>query len=148
MFRLFTILVRTSYLIAVLVSLVFLVPWVVADVASLYRPAFPGIELNRGLATPLLVLAVFVVPATRALLRLIRRADLIREDHLREAPVVSTLVFLASTCASFLFLNLAWAFLTHAGRDVELAPFVFFGAIWLALALLIGEIVLVGRRNA
>jgi hypothetical protein len=79
--------------------------------------------------------------------RLIRYRELIPDAHLREAPVVATLVFASSAFASFLLLNLVWAFWTRAGRDVELEPFVFFGAIWLAIALLTGEVVLVGRRK-
>jgi hypothetical protein len=140
-------LVRTSYLITLLVALVFLVPWVFDAVRSLFQPAFSRNEMPWRLSILLLVLAVFIAPATRALLRLVRRADLFPESHMREAPIVSTLVLFASIAASFLFLNLAWAFLTRAGRDVELAPFVFFGMLWLAIALLTGEIVLVGRQK-
>jgi hypothetical protein len=148
MFRVFAILVRTNYLVAVLVALVFLVPWLVEGVVSLFRPGYSGNETSWRLWMLLLVLACFVALAVRALFRLVRRASLIPDSHLREAPVVAAFVLFASVLASFLFLNLAWAFLTRAGRDVELAPVVFFGMFWLAIALLTGEIVLVGRQNA
>jgi hypothetical protein len=147
MFRIFAILVRTNYLVAVLVALVFLTPWLFDGVVSLFRPGFVGNVNFWRTSILLLVLAGFVAPAARALFRLVRRASLIPDSHLREAPVVATLVLFASAFASFLFLNLAWAFLTRAGRDVELAPFAFFGLFWLAIALLTGEIVLVGRQK-
>jgi low temperature requirement protein LtrA len=129
MFRFFAVLVRTTYLVTVLVTLALLVPW-----------AFDGLSAA-------FLLAIFIVPAARALYRLIRFRELIPDARLREAPIVATLVFVSSAIASFLLVNLVWAFLTRAGRDVELAPFVFFGLFWLAIALLTGEIVLVGRRK-
>ncbi len=147
MFRVFAILVRTNYLVAVLVALAFFVPWLVQGAASLFRPTISGNETFWRQSILLLVLAGFVAPALRALFRLVRRASLIPDSHLRGAPVVATVVLVASVLASFLFLNFAWAFLTRAGRDVELAPFVFFGMFWLAIALLTGEIVLVGRQK-
>ena len=130
MFRFFAILVRTTYLVTVLVTLALLVPW-----------AFDGLSA-------IFLVAIFIVPAARALYRLIRFRELIPDAHLREAPIVATLVLVSSAFASFLLLNFVWAILTRAGRDVELAPFVFFGMYWLAIALLTGEIVLVGRRNS
>ena len=129
MFQLYAGLVRTTYLVTVLVALAFLVPWAGDNLSAF------------------MVLALFIAPAARALYRLVRRGELISDARLREAPIVATLVFVASAMASFLLLNLGWAFLTRAGRDVELGPFVFFGMIWLTIALLVGEVVLVGRQK-
>jgi hypothetical protein len=129
MFRLFAILVRTCYLVTVLLTLLILVPAALDGMSAVF------------------LLAIFIVPAARALYRLIRSRELISDARLREAPIVASLVFLAGAMASFLLLNFVWAFMTRAGRDIELGPFVFFGSIWLAIALLTGEIVLVGRRK-
>jgi hypothetical protein len=129
MFRFFAILVRTTYLLTVLVTLALLVPWTLGGLSAVF------------------LLSIFIVPAARALYRLIRFGELIPDSRLRAAPIVATLVFVSSAIASFLLVNFVWAFLTRAGRDVELAPFIFFGMFWLAIALLTGEIVLVGRRK-
>jgi sensor histidine kinase YesM len=129
MFRLYAALVRTIYLVTVRVTLALLVPSALEGLSAVF------------------LLGGFIALAALAMYRLIRYRELIPDDRLREAPIVATLVLLSSVIASFLLFNLVWAFLTRAGRDVELAPFVFFVAIWLAIALLTGELVLVGRQK-
>ena len=127
MFRLYAALVRTTYLVTVLVTLALLVPAALDGLSAVF------------------LLGGFIALAARAMYRLIRYRELIPDAHLREAPIVATLVLASSAIASYLLLALVWAFWTRAGRDIELEPFVFFGAIWLAIALLTGELVLVGR---
>lgn len=129
MFRIYAALVRTTYLVAVLVALAFVAPWAFASLSAF------------------LLLGLLIAPAARALYRLVRHRQLIPDANLREAPIVATLVCISSVLASFLLLYLHWALLIRAGRDIEVAPLGFFGLIWLALALLIAEVVLVGRKK-
>lgn len=129
MFRIYAALVRTNYLVAVLVALTFLVPWTLASVCAF------------------MLLGLLIAPAARALYRLVRHWQLIPDANLREAPIVATLVCISSVLASFLLLYLHWALLIRAGRDLEVAPLGFFGLIWLAIALLTAEVVLIGRQK-
>jgi hypothetical protein len=90
----------------------------------------------------------FIAPAIRLLFRLIRRAELIPEAHVREAPVISTLVFLACVLGSLLLLLVVWILLTTSPEErhgANLAAPISLGLMFFAFALLTGECVLVGR---
>jgi len=142
MFRAFALLVRASYLLALLVSLACMLPALVQLLAGL-----PGGRWlwREGLFGALFVI-VFVALPMRAAWRLIRRRDLIPETHLRERPVVASLVLLASACALLLSGIIALALFTRLPEaDVNIAGPAVLAVMLFAIAILTGEIVLIGR---
>jgi len=142
MFRAFALLVRASYLLALLVSLACMLPALVQ-----LLPGLPGGRWHwrEGLFGVLFVI-VFVALPLRAAWRLVRRRDLIPELHLRDRPVVASLVLLASACALLLSAIIALALFTRLPEaDVNIAGPAALAAMLFAIAILTGEIVLVGR---
>jgi hypothetical protein len=148
-FRVFATLARTSYLLTALSVLAGAGLWLVSLLQSLTRQLYIRADI-----WDLYAAGIFVVMCAlplRALTRLIRRAELIPDSHLRERPVVAALVTIASVFGLVLCLLAAsvWLAVMRGADGSDVGGPVGF-ALMLALmsfaiALLTGEIVLVGR---
>ena len=152
MFRFLAIVARTSYLLTALVVLACAALWLAETLQSLGRQVSIRPDIRD-----LYAAAIFVVMCalpSRALARLFRRAELIPDSHLRERPVVAALVTIASILGILLFLlaGSVWlAVLRGADGDDIGGPLAFVLMLALmsfAIALLTGELVLVGRLRA
>jgi hypothetical protein len=148
-FHPFAILVRTSYLLSALIVLAGATLWLVSILQSLVRQ----VSLRPDIWDPYAA-GIFIVMCAlplRALTRLIRRAALIPDSHLRDRPVVTTLVTIACIFGLLLCLlaGSVWlAVLRGAdGSDVggPLGLALMLALMSFAIALLTGELVLVGR---
>lgn len=146
MFKAWSFLVRIAYLIAALVALVLLVPRLVDCVRAMLAPRGFLDNTPELVAISALLVIGFIAPATLAIIRLLRRGKLIPDAHLKEAPMLSTLLFLASVLGSALLLLVAWILFTTSPEErhgANLAAPVVLGLMLLAFALLAGECVLV-----
>jgi hypothetical protein len=100
------------------------------------------------------VLAVMFLLPARALVRLFRRSELIPDSHLQERPVVAVFVVLACLLGSALVFLVGYVWLTTPpdvmNSDIggPLAFFAMLAVMCFAIALLTGELVLVGRWRA
>ena len=97
-----------------------------------------------------LFLLACVLPAGRAVIRLLRHGELVPNAHLRERPVVASLVTMSSSLAIFLVYVVLriWLDIQPWGADDvggPLAGLAMLATLLLVFALLTGEIVLVGR---
>jgi hypothetical protein len=147
-FRAYAIAVRLAYLSAVVVALTS-GGWAAVSAADASRPGFFFGNLSASELAWFGLFIACVACAVRALVRPLRRSAFLPESHLRERPVVGTLVALAAAFASFLVFNVGLAFLqtwpdTH---DVNFGGPTLLALLLYAIALLIGEIVLVGRTE-
>jgi len=149
MFRLYAACVRSTYLLAA-TSAIALGGWLLLQyLAGLLRADGLGRSYAQDLVIVTFILAC-VLPAIRALVRLLRHRDLIPNAHLRERPVVASLVAMTSALAIFLIYVVIRVFLDilpWGDHDVggPVAGASMLATLLLVLALLIGEIVLVGR---
>jgi len=152
MFGLFAALVRVSYLLAALIVLAGVIPYSVLFVQALLQPALFGRDYRYELWTATILAVMFLLPA-RALLRLLRRAELIPDTHLRERPLVASLtaIFSLLGCALIFLVVFVWITTPPDVMNSDIGgPLAFFGSLALmcfAVALLIGELVLVGRLS-
>jgi hypothetical protein len=148
-FRVFAILVRTSYLLTALLVLAGAVLWLTEMLQSLVRQI--SIRLDIWDLYAAAIFAVMCALPLRAITRLLRRAELIPDSHLRERPVVAT--FVAVTCIFGLLLCLLAAsvwldVLRGADSDDIGGPLglaLMLALMSFSIALLTGELVLVGR---
>ena len=149
MFRACAIVVRTSYLLAVLVTLVKVSQATYQFVRALDYPRMFGSGPSTDVFV-ILVLLGFWVLALRALGRLLLRHELVPDDHLRERPVVASIVALTCILGTWMTLLPDWFLLTTLpeSRDVNLAAPWALGLLCYAVALLVGELVLVGGRQS
>jgi amino acid transporter len=146
MFRVYVILVRTGYLLAVLIVLTCITPSLAQFVRSTIQPAFIRRDWLVESLTGVVLVLLFLLPL-RALARLVRRSELIPDSHLLERPVVAFLVWITSITGCALALLVAWALIStlpepHHGNLAAPAMLAF---MMFAFALLTGELVLVGR---
>jgi hypothetical protein len=148
-FRSFAILVRTSYLLGALIVLAGATLWLVSILQSLIRQ----VSLRPDI-WDLYAAGIFVVMCAlplRALTRLIRRAELIPDSHLRDRSVVAALVTIACIFGLLLCLlaGSVWLEVLRGadGSDVggPLGLALMLALMSFAIALLTGELVLVGR---
>ena len=138
-FRVFVILVRTTYLLTALVVLACTAPLLVS-----FLPWRPGNTFMT------LVLLVMCLLPLRALVRLVSRSELIPASHIRERPVVASVVVIACLLGGALFLLAGWVGLTSLPEDDIGGPLggaIMLAAMLFAVALLTGELVLVGRLS-
>jgi hypothetical protein len=153
MFRSFAVFVRTSYLLTVLAVLAGVVLYGVLWVPALLNQQLFGRNFAYDLWSATILAVMFLLPA-RALLRLLRRAELIPDTHLRERPVVASLVALCCLfgCALVFLVVSVWITTPPDRMNSDIGgPLAFFGMcalFWFAIALLTGELVLVGRLPA
>ena len=147
MFRAFAAALRTSYLLAVMITLALLIPATVQFIIAQTQPRLFAPDLLTDLLLPALALLVFGGPALRALARLLLHRELVPDSHVRERPLIALLVGLACAIGTTLVLLVAGALITTLpeSRDVNLAAPCALAAMLYAFALLCGEIVLVGR---
>ena len=149
MFRAFAILVRTIYLLTALLVLAWAAPSLVMFGRSLLRPSqFPPDTWDLYGAV---IFAVMCLLPLRALERLLHRAEFVPDAHIRERPIVASLVVVSSMFGWALALLAGWVGITSLPAEDIGGPLG--GALMLALmlfaiALLIGELVLVGRLKA
>lgn len=140
---------RTAYGLLALV----LVPLALISLSSWFThaPAHTGADFLRMLFWPVLVVLVYGVPSVRGWWRVLRRDDLVPPDRWIARPAIATLVMFSSVIASLLILWIGYILhdaFTH-GYD-ELDPVVLLmmlAAMAAAIALLVGEWVLVGRDD-
>jgi hypothetical protein len=145
-FRAYAIAVRLAYLSAVVVALLF-GGWAAVSAVDAPGPGFFAGKLSAGELSWFGLFISCVACAVRALLRPLRRSAFLPETHLRERPVVGTLVALAAAFAGLLVFNVVLAFLQtwpDAG-DVNLAGPIALALLLYTFTLLTGEFVLVGR---
>ena len=149
MFRAYAISVRLAYLSAVTVA-VFIAAWSLVSIVNAQQPwlMFLRHRSIAELAWDALFIAC-IACAIRAVFRPLRRAALLPESHLRERPVVGTIVALTAAFASFLVFSIVLAFLQTwpDTGDVNFAGPAALALLLYAIALLTGEIVLVGRAS-
>ncbi len=146
MFRAYATLVRLAYFSAIAVAL-YLGGWWAVAIARIPELGFALRYLSAFELIVYGLLIICVVCAVRALLRAMRRESMLPEIRLRERPEVATVVALTAAFASFLVFNLVLAFL-QLWPDTDDANFGGPGVLALmcyTIALLTGEIVLVGR---
>jgi hypothetical protein len=142
-FRAFAIVVRVSYLLMMLICLALMLP-LVAQVVAL-SPSGPW-HWREVVFGTLLVITYLALPL-RAAGRLLWRRELVPEAHVRERPVVATVVLLASALGFGLSTLIAWALLTRRpGEDVDIGGATYLTMALFAIAVLVGEIVLIGRQ--
>lgn len=149
MTRFYVAFARTVYALLALV----LVPLSFISLSSWFTqaPAHTGADFLRMLFWPVLVVLVYGVPSVRGWWRVLRRDDLVPPDRWGDRPVVGGLVVASSVIASLLILWIGFI-LQDAfsnGYD-ELGPVGFLmmlAAMATAIALLVGEWVLVGRDD-
>jgi len=142
-------LIRTSYLLTALLVLAGAVLWLAEMLQSLVRQI--SIRLDIWDLYAVAIVAVMCALPLRAITRLLRRAELIPDSHLRERPVVAT--FVAVTCIFGLLLCLLAASVwldVMRGADSDdiggpLGLALMLALMSFAIALLTGELVLVGR---
>jgi hypothetical protein len=148
-FRVLATLVRTSYLLTALLVLAGAALWLRSLLQSLTRQLSIHVDI-----WDLYAAVIFVVMCAlplRALTRLILRAELIPDSHLRERPLVAALVTIASVFGLLLSLlaGSVWLAVMRGadGSDVggPLALALMLALMSFAIALLTGELVLVGR---
>jgi hypothetical protein len=150
MFGAFAVFVRISYLLAALVVLSGVIPYSVLFVQALFQPVLFGRDYGYELWTATILAVMFLLPG-RALLRLLRRAELIPDTQLRERPVVASLaaIFSLLGCALVFLVVSVWITTPPDVMNSDIGgPLAFFGMLALmcfAIALLTGELVLVGR---
>ena len=143
MFRAYSILVRTSYLLAIVLALLS-GSWLLIELGrSLYSRGGAETEVVVFAATTL----VFVVPSARALVRLMVRGELVPSLRLVERPVIAALVLFSSALGTALIALVAWALLSTLPEspDGNVAGPLLLAIMLYAFALLTGEILLVGR---
>jgi hypothetical protein len=150
-FSAYAILVRLAYSSAVAASLC-IGTWTLVSISKAQQPWLFLLPLTIAeLAWDSLFIAC-VICAMRAMFRPLRRISFLPEGHLRERPVVGTLVALSAAFASFLVFNVVLAFLQTwpDTGDVNFGGPIILALVLYAVSLLTGEIALVGRiaRNA
>jgi hypothetical protein len=145
-FRNFTILVRATYLLTALLVLACAAPALVSQVHGLFRSARFNVDAWGlfGIAISGLLCAL----PLRALGRLLHRHQFVPDAHIRERPVASSLVVILGVMGWTLALLAGWVGIRNLPHDDIGGPLA--GALMLALmlftaALLVGELVLVGR---
>jgi len=141
-FRIYATAVRSIYLLTVICALAvgvwaFLNFSVALDVQQLIVIGF---------------LLAYAGPAIRAAIRLARSREFVPDAHLRERPLVATLVSIAAAVGIMLlyFVIRVWIDIQPWGRDDVGGPLAGIFALAVLLhvfALLTGEIVLVGRAH-
>jgi hypothetical protein len=147
MLTVFAGLVRISYLFAALAALIFNGPPLLQFARSLLQPTILTRNSSYEIIMAACALLGLIAPASRALLRLLRHAELVPLSHLRERPVVATLVGVTSLCGNALALLVAWGVLSTLpeSRGLNFAGPMMLAFMLFAFALLTGEMVLVGR---
>jgi hypothetical protein len=145
-FRYFTILVRATYLLTALLVLACAAPALVSLVQGLFQPARFNTDVWDlfGIAISGLLCGL----PLRALGRLPHRHQFVPDAHIRERPVVASLVAILSVMGWTLALLAGWVGIRNLPHDDIGGPLA--GALMLALmlftaALLVGELVLIGR---
>jgi hypothetical protein len=143
MFRAYSILVRTSYLLAIVQTLLSGC-WLLIELGA-SRSSRVRIESEVLVFT--VTTLVFVVPSARALLRLVFHRELVPHLNLVQRPVIAALVLISSTLGTALIALVAWTLLSTLPEspDGNLAGPMVLAIMLYAFALLTGEIVLVGR---
>jgi len=145
-FRVFAIVVRTTYLLTALLVLAWAAPALVIFVQSLFGPARFGPDAWDLYGA--LVYGVLCLLPLRALERLLHRSTLVPDSHIRERPVVASLVVVTSVLGWALALLAGWVAITnlpHEDIGGPLGGALMLALVLFAIALLIGELVLVGR---
>jgi hypothetical protein len=139
-FRLYTASVRSIYLLAALCS---------ATMGSWLLVTNPYSRWEAFDLVMIVLLLACVLPAARALVRLVTRRELLPDAHLRERPVVALVVALSAALALFLvcFLLRVWLDILPWGTDAggPIAGAAGLALMLMAIAMLTGEMVLVGR---
>ena len=151
MFSLYVACVRSIYLLAVVIALV-LGGWLLLQYVAVFLRSD---SFGRSHAQDMVIITFLlacVLPATRATIRLLRHRELVPDTHLRDRPLVSSLVAMASALAIallYLLLHVWLAILPWGADDVggPLAGAAMLAVILLVFALLTGEIVLVGHAH-
>jgi hypothetical protein len=145
-FRVFAIVVRTTYLLTALLVLAWAVPALVAFAQSLFRPEGFGPDASDLYGA--VVFGVLCLLSLRALERLFHRSTFVPDAHIRERPVVASLVVVSSILGWALALLAGWVAITslpHEDIGGPLGGALMLALVLFAIALLIGELVLVGR---
>jgi hypothetical protein len=148
MFRVYAASVRSIYLLAVICSAA-IGSWLLLQfVSPIVHPSSYERANVVDLAITILLLAC-VLPAARALVRLVLRRELVPDAHLRDRPVIAMLVALSAALGLLLVYLLlrVWIDVLPWGTDAggPIAGAAMLAATLLAIAMLTGEIVLVGR---
>ncbi len=150
MFRVYAASVRSIYLLAVISSATLGVWLLLQSAWKFLRPDSTGTADRLDIVIIGLLLAC-VIPAARAIIRIGRRADLLPDAHLRERPVVASLVAFATVVGLLLvYLVLrAWLDIQPWGATDggPIAGAAGLALLLVAFAMLTGEIVLVGRTE-
>jgi len=149
MFRAFAILVRATYLLTSLLVLAWAASTAVSFVQSLSRPSSFGRDI-WDLYEAALLLVMCVLPL-RALERLLDRGQFVPDSHIRERPVVALLVVISSILGWALALLAGWVMarrLPDADIGGPLGGALMLALALFAIALLTGEMVLVGRLKS
>jgi len=149
MFRAFATVIRSSYLLVVLITLAKVSQATLQFVRTLGEPRLFGGDALAD-AFVVVVLLGFWVLALRALGRLALRRELVPDEHLRERPVIAGIVGFACIFGTWMTLLPDWILLTTLpdSLDVNLAAPWALGLMCYAFALLTGEVVLVGGKPA
>jgi len=149
MFRAFAILVRCSYLLTVLTVLAVALYCTLELAPKLVSSESYGRAFGADLFT-LAVLVTFLLLPLRALTRVFVRDALVPESHLRERPVVATLVTITGLLGCGLFVLIVRILIgaLPTERDLNFGGPLILTLLLMAIATLIGEIVLVGRQGA
>jgi len=145
-FKAFAILVRTTYLLTALLVLAWAASTLVSFTQSLFRPADFGRNL-WDVYEAILLIVLCVLPL-RALERLLVRATFVPDSRIRERPVVATIVVITSVLGWALALLAGWVMarkLPDADIGGPLGGAMTLALMLFAVALLTGELVLVGR---
>ena len=147
-FRAYAIFVRLAYMSAVAAALLLGV-WSLASIATAREPGSFLRHISLGELAWYGLFITSVSCGMRAMFRPLRRMPLLPESHLRERPVVGTLVALAAAFAGFLAFNVALGLIQTLpnGSDANFAGPTVLAFFLYTFALLTGEIVLVGRTS-
>ena len=148
MFRVYAISVRSIYLLMVISALA-CGGWALLEFSTAFLRPGGRDQLNAQDLVVIGFLLAFVWPAARAAIRLARFQELIPDAHLRERPVVATMVTIPAALGIlllYLFLRI-WLEIQPWGADVggPLGGVLILAVLLLVFALLTGEMVLVGR---
>jgi hypothetical protein len=146
MFRAFAIAVRTSYLLTVLTVLACAVYATVEFAHNLSTQELAEHDLGADLVTAALLVTFLLLPL-RALSRTFVLVELVPGAHLRDRPVVATLVMVSGLLGCGLFLLIARILLDllPSTADLNFAGPLMLALLLMAFSLLAGELVLVGR---
>lgn len=149
MFRVYAATVRSIYLLMVVGALA-VGGWALLEFWTAFqRPGRSG-RLDGQTLVIIAFLLAYVLPATRAAIRLLRFRELVPDAHLRERPAVATVVVIPAVLGLLLLYLVIRALIDILPWGAEDVGGPIGGALMLAVllhvfALLTAEIVLVGR---